>query len=88
MCIRDSSSSSQTSSSSSSTVTTGVNTEFFDNTAFVGDSRVEGLSYYCGSDIPGASFFTSRGIMLDGVTSKKVITTTGGQQLTLSLIHI
>ena len=61
----------------------GVNAEFFNNTAFLGDSRVEGLSYYCGSDVPGASFFTSRGIMLDGVSSKKANTTTTGQQLTM-----
>ena len=48
-----------------------VSNEFFNDTAFIGDSRTEGLMLYTG--LENAAFYTSKGLTVEQFFSKAVI---------------
>lgn len=50
---------------------------YFDNAAFIGDSRTQGLQLYTG--LPNATFYATQGLMVDTFFSKKFVKAGGGK---------
>ena len=50
---------------------------YFDDAAFIGDSRTQGLQLYTG--LPNATFYATQGLMVDTFFSKKFVKAGGGK---------
>ena len=50
---------------------------YFDDAAFIGDSRTQGLQLYTG--LPNATFYATQGLMVDTCFSKKFVKAGGGK---------
>ena len=50
---------------------------YFDDAAFIGDSRTQGLQLYTG--LPNATFYATQGLMVDTFFSKKFVKAGGGR---------
>ena len=50
---------------------------YFDDAAFIGDSRTQGLQLYTG--LPNATFYATQGLMVDTFISKKFVKAGGGK---------
>lgn len=50
---------------------------YFDDAAFIGDSRTQGLQLYTG--LPNATFYAAQGLMVDTFFNKKLVKSGGGK---------
>ena len=59
------------------TTAIGSGHSYFDDAAFIGDSRTQGLQLYTG--LPNATFYATQGLMVDTFFSKKFVKAGGGK---------